>query len=121
MAVYQITTPSGAKYRIEGPENASEDDLIRAVKQYEFAERCKEIEARSIIPPAPPETTVGGNIAETFKGIIPGAVGLAETAGAGLAALLPEDTEKAAREKLAEIAGAVKKPFEAAPGYERLS
>ena len=118
MAVYQITTPSGAKYRIEGPENASDDDLIRAAKQYEFAERRKEIDTLSAVPPTPPETTFGGNIAETFKGIIPGAVGLAETAGAGLASILPEDTEKAARSKLAEIAGAIKKPFEAAPGYE---
>jgi hypothetical protein len=118
MAVYQITTPSGAKYRIEGPENASEDALIRAAKQYEFAERRREIDALSAVPPEPPETTVGGNIKETFKGIVPGAVNLAETAGTGITALLPEDTEKAARSKLAEIAGAIKKPFEAAPGYE---
>ena len=36
----------------------------------------------------------------------------------GIAALLPEETEKAAREKIKEIAGIAKKPFEAGRGYE---
>lgn len=67
---------------------------------------------------AAPETTIGGNIKEAFKGIVPGAVGLAETAGTGIAALLPEDTEKAAREKIKEIAGVAKNSFEANRGYE---
>jgi hypothetical protein len=33
MAVYQITDPDGAVYRINGPENARQEDLIRAVQQ----------------------------------------------------------------------------------------
>ena len=66
-----------------------------------------------------PKTTFGGNVKEAFKGVIPGAVGLLETAGTGIAALLPEDTEKAAREKIKEIAGVAKKPFEAGAGYEQ--
>lgn len=66
-----------------------------------------------------PETTVGGNIKEAFKGVIPGAVGLLETAGTGIAALLPEDTEKSARAAIKEIAGIAKKPFEAGRGYEQ--
>jgi len=65
-----------------------------------------------------PETTFGGNVKEAFKGVVPGAVGLLETAGTGIAAMLPDDTEKAAREKIKEIAGVAKKPFEAAAGYE---
>jgi len=65
-----------------------------------------------------PETTVGGNVKEFFKGVVPGAIGLAETAGTGIAALLPEETEKAARDKIKEIAGIAKKPFEAGRGYE---
>jgi hypothetical protein len=65
-----------------------------------------------------PKTTFGGYAKEAFKGVVPGAIGLLETAGTGIAALLPDNTEKAAREKIKEIAGIAKKPFEAAPGYE---
>jgi len=69
-------------------------------------------------PPAPPETTVLGQVKEAFKGLVPGAVGLVEQAAIGASALLPEEYEKAAREKIASIAGATKAPFAAAPGYE---
>jgi hypothetical protein len=69
-------------------------------------------------PPAPPETTVLGQVKEGFKGLIPGAVGLVESAAVGASALLPEDYEKAAREKISNIAGAIKTPFAASAGYE---
>lgn len=65
-----------------------------------------------------PETTVLGETKEFFKGLAPGAVGLVETAAVGASALLPEEYEKAAREKIASVAGAAKKPFEAASGYK---
>jgi len=65
-----------------------------------------------------PEPTVGGQVKEFFKGLAPGAIGLVESAAVGASSLLPEETEKAARESIASIAGAAKKPFEAAPGYE---
>lgn len=64
------------------------------------------------------ETTFGGNVKEAFKGVVPGAIGLLETAGTGIAALLPEETEKSVRGTIKDVAGAAKKPFEAAPGYE---
>jgi hypothetical protein len=69
-------------------------------------------------PQFAPETTIGGQVKEAFKGLVPGAVGLLETAGAGAAALLPEDYERGTREQIKELATAAKKPFEAAPGYE---
>jgi hypothetical protein len=65
-----------------------------------------------------PETTIGGQVKEAFKGLVPGAVGLLESAATGASALLPEELEKSARAKIASVAGAAKKPFEAAPGYE---
>jgi hypothetical protein len=65
-----------------------------------------------------PETTVLGQIGEGFKGLVPGAVGLVESAAVGASALLPEDYEKTAREKIASIAGAAKAPFAASAGYE---
>lgn len=122
MPLYEITAPDGSTYEIEGPEGASQQSLILAAKRYEREQRSAEIqrrlaEARQRRPEAP-ETTVGGNVKEFFKGVVPGAVGLVETAGTGISALLPEDAEKAAREKIKEIAGIAKKPFEAGEGYE---
>lgn len=64
------------------------------------------------------ETTLGGNIKELGKGLAPGAIGLLETAGTGISALLPEDTEKSMRASMKEMAESAKKPFEAAEGYE---
>lgn len=65
------------------------------------------------------ETTALGQVKEAFKGLAPGAIGLLESAATGASALLPEDMEKSAREKIASVAGAAKRPFEAAPGYEQ--
>jgi hypothetical protein len=65
-----------------------------------------------------PQTTMLGGAKELFKGLVPGAVGLVESAATGASALLPEDMEKAARAKIASVAGAAKAPFAAAPGYE---
>jgi hypothetical protein len=65
-----------------------------------------------------PETTAFGQVKEGFKGLIPGAVGLAESAAVGASALLPEDMEKSAREKIKSVAAAAKEPFAAAAGYE---
>ena len=65
-----------------------------------------------------PETTVLGNIKEAVKGVVPGAVSLVEGAVTGASAMLPDEYEKAARAKTKEVAGAIKAPFAAAPGYE---
>jgi hypothetical protein len=65
-----------------------------------------------------PETTVAGNVKEFFRGVVPGAVGLVEGAVTGASAMLPEEYEKAARGKTKEVAGTIKAPFAAAPGYE---
>jgi len=123
MAVYQITAPDGAVYRITGPENARQEDLIRAVQKQTQQDRYAKIQAeiaalRQPIPEPPKEPTVGGQVKEAFKGIIPGAAGLVETAGAGIAALLPEDLEKAARSKLHDIVKSVSDPFAPEAGYE---
>jgi hypothetical protein len=64
------------------------------------------------------EVTVGGQAKEFFKGLAPGAINLVESAAVGASALLPEETEKAARSGIASLATSAKKPFEAAAGYE---
>ena len=122
MPLYEITAPDGKVYEIEGPAGASERDLVLATQRHIREQQTADIERRRAAlmnrPPEAPETTVGGNVKEFFKGVVPGAIGLAETAGTGIAALLPDDTEKSAREKIKEIAGIAKKPFEASAGYE---
>ena len=85
-----------------------ESDVESRLKQL-YAER------EELLKPKP---TIGGYAKEAFKGLVPGAINLAETAGTGIASMLPDSTEKAAREKIKELAGIAKKPFEAAPGYE---
>jgi hypothetical protein len=87
------------------------------MEEQQRASRVAQEQARNVPPPAP-ERTVLGSGAELFKGLIPGAIGLAETAGMGLSSLLPESAERAAREGIANIAGIAKAPFAAAPGYE---
>ena len=122
MPLYEITAPDGKVYEIEGPAGASQRDLVLATQRHIREQQTADIERRRAAlmnrPPEAPETTFGGNVKEFFKGVVPGAIGLAETAGTGIAALLPDETEKSARDKIKEIAGIAKKPFEAAPGYE---
>ena len=109
MPLYSIKGPDGNTYQIEGPEGATREQIIDAI-QYKLGRQAK--------PAAKPETTFGGNVKEFFKGLAPGAVGLVESAAVGASALLPKDTEESARKRIAEIAGAAKAPFAAAPGYE---
>jgi len=66
----------------------------------------------------PPKPTVGGHVKEFFKGIPSGAIGLGETAGVGAAAMLPDEYEEQARKFIKEQGAALRKPFEAEPGYE---
>jgi len=122
MALYRVTLPDGSAYQVEAPDNASEQSLIltasRQAREQQSADLRKRMTEFRNQPEPTPQTTFGGNVKEFFKGVVPGAIGLAETAGTGIAALLPDETEKSAREKIKEIAGVAKKPFEAAPGYE---
>lgn len=90
---------------VKFPESMSDEDIAIAIE-------------RDILPTVKPvaEPTFGGNVKEFFKGIPAGFVGTLGTAAEGLAALLPEETEKS-------VVGAVRKGVsavtpEAAPGYE---
>jgi len=83
-----------------------------------LAQIAQQLQTTAPKPQAAPETTIGGNVREFFKGLAPGAIGLVESAAVGASALLPEETEKRARAGIASIAGAAKAPFAAAPGYE---
>ena len=107
MPIYQIDAPNGKTYRIEGPPGASQDEVIAAILQQNPAAGNP-----------PPETSFLGEAKEFAKGLVPGAVGLVESAAVGASSLLPTDMEKGARESIGSVAGAIKAPFAAAPGYE---
>ncbi len=105
MPRYVVTMPDGRKFAINGPAGASQAEVIAAVQRRLGADKKE-------------ETTLGGELKEAVKGVIPGAAGLLETAATGAAALLPEEQEMAVRAKAAEMAGAARETFAAAPGYE---
>lgn len=107
MPTYRITAPNGRTYQIEGPPGASDAEVVQAVLAQNPEAGVK-----------PAETTVLGQVKEGFKGAIPGAIGLLESAATGASALLPEDMEKSARETIKSVATTAKAPFTAAPGYE---
>jgi hypothetical protein len=64
--------------------------LARSLQQPSAQERLREFQRQKeeeLLAPRPEpkvETTFGGNVKETFKGLVPGAINLAETAGTGL-------------------------------------
>jgi len=108
MAQY-LPLPDGSSVTIREGESPQEA-YVRAQRMYPEAFASKTPEKK--------ETTVGGQAKEFFKGLAPGAINLVESAAIGASALLPEETEKAARSGIASLASSAKKPFEAAPGYE---
>ena len=108
MAQY-LPLPDGSSVTIREGETPQEA-YARAQRMYPEAFASKEPEKK--------ETTVGGQAKEFFKGLAPGAINLVESAAVGASALLPEETEKAARSGIASLASSAKKPFEAAAGYE---
>jgi hypothetical protein len=108
MAQY-LPLPDGSSVTIREGESPQEA-YARAQRMYPEAFRSKEPEKK--------EVTVGGQAKEFFKGLVPGAINLVESAAIGASALLPEETEKAARSGIASLASSAKKPFEAAAGYE---
>jgi len=65
-----------------------------------------------------PETSALGYVGETLKAIPRGAIGMLETAGIGASAILPEETEKAARAGIKSLAESARSPFGVSPGYE---
>jgi len=103
MPTYEVTSPDGRTFEVTAPEGASQKDVL-AYAQSNFEKLA-------------PKETLGGNLKEFAKGVIPGGIGLLETAGIGASALLPDEYETKTREFIKSAAAAGKKPFEAAPGY----
>jgi len=125
MPIYQIQGPNGLIYEIEGPAGASNRQLIAAAKAYAMQQQREELEQQIAkirkgveLSPPPPETTFGGNVGEFFKGVIPGAASLLETATTGAASILPEEQERAVRSAVKSFVAPVKSGLAAEKGYE---
>ena len=64
---------------------------------------------------APLPTTLGGHARELVKGLVPGAVGLLQSAATGASALLPEEQEQSARKYIDRTAAAAAECWRAPP------
>ena len=104
-----LPLPDGTFLPVEEGQNPREV-WLRAMEVYP--------EAFGVEKEKPPEPTVRGQIKEFAKGLAPGAIGLAESAGTGISALLPDEQEKSARRIIGGLAASAREPFAAAPGYE---
>ena len=106
-----LPLPDGTSVTIREGETP-EETWLRAIREYpEAFQPQKPKEEKK-------EPTLGGQAKEFFKGVVPGGVGLLETAGTGISALLPQEQELATRQAIKEYAAAARKPFAAASGYE---
>ena len=109
MPQYKVQIPGQGTFDVESPTELTDEQAYMAAVQSlqpKLPEKPKE------------EPTVGGQIKEFGKGLIPGAVGMGQTALTGISALLPDEQERAARQYIDRGAAALKAPFAAAPGYE---
>lgn len=61
---------------------------------------------------------VTGQAGEFFKGIIPGAAGLVETAATGIGAAFDDETEQSIRESVGGVTESIREKFTPTPGYE---
>lgn len=71
-----------------------------------------------MMPPSTGGTTISGELLEVLKGIPRGAAGLLESAATGVATILPEEPERAARQSITEFFKPAREQFAPAPGYE---
>ena len=110
MPIARFQLPDGRIARFEVPEGTTPEQAQALIEA--------QLEETLPAPALKKEPTLGGQAKEFFKGLVPGGVGLLETAGTGISSLLPQEQELATRRAINEYAAAARKPFGATPGYE---
>lgn len=106
-----VRLPDGTLIR-NVPEGTTKAELIERLKRNGY-------DVSALEPPKEkPETTVLGEAKEFAKGVLPGAVGLLESAVAGASAILPEETERAVRRGTEEYFRPVREALAPEAGYE---
>ena len=106
MALHEISLKDGSKLRVEGPENATVEQLLRIHNAPKLSPERKFAEKyRSAYEDYKPES---GILEDVTKGLAAGAVGTYESAALGAAAALDEDIELKARSKIKNVAEAIR-------------
>ena len=102
------------------PDNITQTELLARLKKagYDVDTMMSGKKPEEAPAKKEPERTLGGYAKEAVKGLIPGLVGMGETAITGAASLLPEGAEQAIRKPTEEFAAGVRETFAPAPGYE---
>ena len=120
MGIHTFTFEDGSVFEIEGTKDASQEELVAKIKRgegtkvssFERAQRdlaiAEERRAEAASIPAPePEPEDTGIMSNLRRGFQAGAVGTGEMAALGLATLLDEEKELAARSRIQSIADSV--------------
>ena len=122
MPIFDVAGPDGKTYQFEAPEGTSQKAIDRVARNYfrdQEIESLSKPEVTNTSTPTPKdETTLGGHIKEIGKGLGSGAVGLLQTAGTGIAALLPEETEQEVRRGIEGFTKPIQQELAPAKGYE---
>lgn len=103
------------------PDYITQEELLERLKAAGYDTEALLRPASTAPVPTPevePERTFGGYAKEAIKGIVPGIVGLGESAITGAASILPEAGEKAVREAVSGVTEPIREYFAPAPGYE---
>jgi len=110
MPTYQVTETDGSVYEVDGPEGATEEQIIRAVQdsltgggiqEAEEARRAYDAYLRRPIAARPEEIEepdIIDQVEELFKGIPAGAANILESGALGAITPFEEETELALRE-----------------------
>ena len=111
MPLYSIQGPDGKTYEIEGPAGATREQVIQAIQarmqersEYSLSDSIADV-GRALQRISPEEAGFFENVLSGFGA---GVVGTGELASLGAAALLDEEAELAAREKIKAAAEAVR-------------
>ncbi len=120
MGIHTFTFEDGSVFEIEGTKDASQEELVAKIKRGEgtkvssfdrLQRKATAIEegraAAAAIPAPEPEPEDTGIMSNLRRGFQAGAVGTGEMAALGLATLLDEEKELAARSRIQSIADSV--------------
>ena len=129
MALYEVTGPDGKKYRVEGPEGATDAQIIAAVEsnlnkerrteaQQDYFDYLAQIYAKEKEEEIEADFIDQGQ--ELLKGLVGGVAGLAETAALGAITPLPENAELAVRKGIQALGDFGEEYYGAEKGHENL-
>ena len=112
---YVVQLPDGRS--VEFPDNIPPEEAERIIRRELLSAPSAPVPG-PIQPVVIPETTIAGQVAEAFKGVPRGAIGLLESAATGAGALLPDEAEAAFRRSVGEFFSPAREALAPEAGYE---